>query len=220
MLGSIIVQILRFVLIAGCVLGMGACGAVQDVTRSAQEAATSAASIKQTADLLAPTFQAGAGSLRQTAEAFAPTLEAQAPGLRQTMEVLGPTLQARAPEVAATLEAFATQQPLDGVAVRQTVESLTGGGPTPADIPLPAQRRDLITTADRLTYTTSDSYGSLLELYQGDMPTMGWEALPDSSVSGGAATLRFRKQNRTATIVIAQMAEGATVDISIAQSKD
>lgn len=213
---------MRYLTIAaiGMTLALAAltgCGLVSDLSQAGQEAATAAAVAKQTADVLAPTLQAGADSLRQTADALAPTLEAQAPGLRQTLETLAPTLQAQAPEVRATLEALATEQPLDGVAVRQTVEALTGGSGAPSDIPVPGQRRDLLSTPTKLTYTTSVAYGALLELYQGEMPERGWEPLPNSNVGADAAVLRYRKDGRTATITIAKLAEGTTVDITIEQ---
>jgi hypothetical protein len=183
-------------------------------------AKTAAVELRQTAEVLAPSVQVSVDTLQQTAQALAPTLEAQAPGLRQTLEALAPTLQAQAPELAQTLEALATEQPVDGVAVRQTLDALTGGIGTAesmADIPLPDDHRILISTADHLNYTTRQGFGAILELYQAEMPKRGWEELPDAVLATTAAQVRFQKGARTAIVVIAKLAEGTTVDISLVE---
>ena len=197
---------------------LAACGLPSGVQQMGDGAQTAAVELRQTAAVLAPSVQVGVNSLQETAQALAPTLEAQAPGLRQTLEALAPTLQAQAPELAQTLEALATEQPIDGVEVRQTLDALTGGVGTSesmADIPLPENHHLLITTADHLNYTTTHGFGAVLELYQGEMPKRGWIEQPDAILVSTAAQLRFQKGERTAIVVIAKLASGTTVDISI-----
>jgi hypothetical protein len=209
------------ILMLAAALFLSACGFARDVQQAGNEAGTAAAVVQGTAAVLGPTLQAGADSLQQTAAVLAPTLQAQAPEIRQTLEALAPTLQAQAPEIRQTLEAFATDQPVDGVSVRQTLDALTGGtgGQFADDIPLPAERRTLLSTPDHIIYTTSQGYGAVTELYQADMPKQGWEPLPDSTTSDQASALRFQKGSRTANVVIAKMAEGTTVDITIVDDR-
>jgi predicted small lipoprotein YifL len=206
----------RMMLMAALVLAaLAACGLPSGAQQMGNDAGTAAVELQRTAAALEPTLRAGASSLQQTAAVLAPTLQAQAPGLRQTLEALAPTLQSQAPEVRATLIALATEQPLDGVAVRQTVDALTGGIGSLDDVSLPEQRQMLISTAKKITYTTPQAYGSVIELYQSDMPNRGWQVLPDSAANANASVLRFKKGTRIATVVIAKLAEGTTVDITI-----
>ncbi len=201
---------------------LSACGIPSGVQQMGDGAKTAAVELRQTAEVLAPSVQVSIDTLQQTARALAPTLEAQAPGLRQTLEALAPTLQAQAPELAQTLEALATEQPVDGVAVRQTLDALTGGVGTAesmADVPLPDDHRVLISTADHLNYTTRQGFGAILELYQAEMPKRGWEELPDALLATTAAQFRFQKGSRTAIVVIAKLAEGTTVDISLVEDR-
>jgi hypothetical protein len=194
---------------------LAGCGVLSEAQQTGSEVATSAAALQQTAEVLAPTLQAGAGALQQTAQALAPTLEAQAPGLAQTLEALAPTLEAQAPGLVQTLEALATAQPGGGAAAQQTVRSITGGAGAPTDIPLPDSRRVLLSSPDKLIYTTDEAYGSLTELYLVEMPRLGWREQEGSVTTESAAVLRFSKGQRTATVTIAKMAEGATVDVTI-----
>jgi hypothetical protein len=206
----------RFLVIAAGVLALlAACSLPSGARNMGNDAATAASELQKTAVILAPTFQAGAGSLQETAKILAPTLEARAPGLRQTLEALAPTLQAQAPEVRATLIALATNQPVDGVAVRQTVDALTNESGSIADIPMPKQRQILNSTANKLTYTTSTGYGQVLEIYQSGMPNLGWELGNDSISNENASVLYFTKGSKKATITIARLAQGATVDVTI-----
>jgi hypothetical protein len=193
---------------------LAGCGPLSEAQQAGAEVATSAAALQQTAEVLAPTLQAGAGALQQTAEALAPTLEAQAPGLAQTIEALAPTLEAQAPGLVQTLEVLATAQP-GGAAAQQTVRSITGGAGAPTDIPLPDSRRILLSSPDKLIYTTDAAYGSLTELYLVEMPRLGWREQEGSVTTESAAVLRFSKGQRSATVTIAKMAEGATVDVTI-----
>jgi hypothetical protein len=197
---------------------LAACGIPSGVQQMGEGAATAAVELRQTAEVLAPSMQA----LQETAQALAPTLEAQAPGLRQTLEALAPTLQAQAPEIAQTLEALATEQPLDGVGVRQTLDALTGGiggSATPSDISVAENASILINTSEHIAYTTQTGFGAVLELYQADMPKQGWNELPDAIVSDTVAQIRYQKGARTATIVIAKLAQGTTVDISLIEDR-
>ena len=94
---------------------------------------------------------------------------------------------------------------------------MTGGTGALDDVPLPQERQMLISTANKMTYTTPAGYGSVVELYQADMPARGWNLLPDSAANANATVLRFEKGSRTATVTIAKMAEGTTVDITITE---
>lgn len=178
-------------------LALAACSVPSGVGQMQSGAATAAVELRQTAAVLAPSVQIDIDALQETAEALAPTI------------------QAAAPEIRATLEALATEQPVDGVAARQTIVALTGGGAIPDDIPLPEQRQMLVTAADHVTYSTATGYGAILELYQSEMPKRGWEELPDSVTTPQAAQLRYRKGERTAMVVIAKLVEGTTVDVTI-----
>jgi hypothetical protein len=182
---------------AAALLLLAACGVPSGVGQMQSGAATAAAELQETAVALAPSVQIDIDALQETAEALAPTL------------------QAAAPEIRATLEALATEQPVDGVSARQTIVALAGGGEVPEDIPLPEQRQLLVTSPTRVTYTTQTGYGAILELYQSEMPERGWEALPESVTTPQASQLRYRKGGRTATVVIAKLVEGTTVDVSI-----
>lgn len=184
-----------------------------EALQAGQDAATAAAALQQTADVLAPTFEAS--GIRQTVEALGPTIEAS--GIRQTIEAYAPTLQAQAPELRQTLEAFATNPPVDGVDARQTLVALTNGSGTASiDLPLPSEYQVLTSESNRLTITTPQGYGALTEFYEGEMTRRGWQRDNSASATTSqAATLIFTKGNQTATIVIARLAEGTIVDLLI-----
>lgn len=88
------------------------------------------------------------------------------------------------------------------------------GGQGPADIPGFGTPQDELVSADQdsLIYLIPAGYFEKVPLvYQDLMPQYNWTLTPEGAVSqGGKVTMQFTKENRTATIVIAQEPDGRT----------
>jgi hypothetical protein len=105
-----------------------------------------------------------------------------------------------------TAQAYATEE---GPAIAETAKAIatrlpSNSGEIPEDIPvLPGENEQLFGSNELVSYTTGMDINSVVEFYKTEMPNKGWEkGDQDSLETSNIAYLYFKKQDRSASVVI------------------
>jgi len=113
-------------------------------------------------------------------------------------------------EIMQTGEALVTEVNLDEVeetlqAVATDVDIPELSGEKPEDIPvMGGEIGDLVSSAEMVSYFTTESFDDVVDFYKREMPLNGW-TLTKEDISSGIAELTFEKGTRKATVVITEI---------------
>jgi hypothetical protein len=179
---------------------------VQSIVTQAQGIATQSAPLMATAQAFAT--QEGGGLLK-TAQAIA----TDNPGILETAQAAGGDLLK-------TAQAVATDNPGFLETAQAAVTNYNPGenAQVPEDIPVVDQTtiQNQTSVNGVLTYTTSLDFKTVLDFYTKEMPNNGWEYDQSTSVqSGNNALLNYKKDDRTASIVITENTAEINVGVVI-----
>jgi hypothetical protein len=87
---------------------------------------------------------------------------------------------------------------------------------TPQDIPVPVDGNVIVSTDIQVQIQSSASFQDVLSFYQREMPVNGWRYEDKGSTqSSDSATLKFKKDDRLATITIVDLVVTRMISIDI-----
>jgi hypothetical protein len=105
-----------------------------------------------------------------------------------------------------TAQAYATE---NGPGMIETAKAIatqipSNTGEIPDDIPVvPGENEELFGSNELVSYTTGMDFNAVVDFYKTEMPNNGWEkGDQDSLETSNIAYLYFKKQNRSASVVI------------------
>jgi hypothetical protein len=117
-----------------------------------------------------------------------------------------------------TAQAVITQAQGD---LNLTLQAITPGAnrtEAPKDIPVLSDATGFYGNPTHVLYMTTTSLKDVTAFYKQQMPDEGWaEASSDDKITEHSALLTFKKEDRTATVILTASSSGVSVDIDIKQ---